>query len=291
MKDVCDVRKICGRAVSVDVLMLRLEAGEQRVADSAGVEVPDGLGLIVEVIQNIMLLAKLAAAEDAAGDGASVSVPKDGEVAIHVGEAIVDRKRAVDGPDIGDCGARQTLIANAKGCGVFRSARDAGDGSCTEVDQAGWIGCGLQASAIADEGEEVMPYIPADDRAKLVVGAFEGAEAVLMLRKAIDTVVEAVNVRGSGKERASRIEIEGTTLKGAAVVKIGGGHEVNHVDGASGRSAAEEGRAGAFEHLNALDAVERMRNAVTLVPVGEAVVVDASLQATDLEAVAKAEAV
>ncbi len=66
---------------------------------------------------------------------------------------------------------------------------------------------------------------------------------------------------------------------------------MHHVDGASRRPAAEEGRAGAFEDFDALDSVEGVGNAVALVAVGEAVIVDAGFEAADLEAVAKTEAV
>ncbi len=90
IEDVGDVGKVGGGAVGDEVLVLHLEAGEKGVADSAGSEVEDGLGLVVVVADDVALLSQLPAAEDGAGDGAAVAVSQESEIAVHVREAIGD---------------------------------------------------------------------------------------------------------------------------------------------------------------------------------------------------------
>ena len=67
--------------------------------DRAGAKFPYRLELVDEIIVEVGLLAQLALGEHYAGDGAA-GIAQDGNIAIGIGEAIIDGEVVRDPPGI-----------------------------------------------------------------------------------------------------------------------------------------------------------------------------------------------
>src|ERR1700753_2436082 len=94
-KDIGDVWKIGRLPLRIDDLMLILEAGQQRVSNRTGAELPDRLELIVDAAIGIVLRPQLAPNQRVTDDMRTrgthaVVIALSVDVAMRVGEPVVD---------------------------------------------------------------------------------------------------------------------------------------------------------------------------------------------------------
>src|ERR1700761_9056006 len=101
--------------------------------------------------------------------------------------------------------------------------------------------------------------MPGEGRPQLVIIAFKLAETARMRDGGIGAEIEPIDGRRAGRISAARHRTERAGLKRAAVMQLRRRREMDEVDRAARRSAAEQRGAGAFEYLDAFDAVQRMR--------------------------------
>src|SRR5258708_19067880 len=106
-------------------------------------------------------------------------------------------------------------------------------------------------------------------------------EAVCARGGRIDPVIQTCDACRPRNVAAARDRAERARLNVAAEMERRRGRVVDDIDRAAWRPAAEKRRTRSFQNLNALDAVQRMRHAVYLVPVRDPVVIDLRLQPTD----------
>jgi hypothetical protein len=106
-----------------------------------------------------------------------------------------------------------------------------------------------------------------------------------MLRQPVDPEIQAGDGGGAIDEHIRGGETEPADLGADAERGHRTRSEMDDVDRSSGRSAPQQCGAGAFDHLDLLDAVERVRNAIGLIAVGEAVRIDLGVQPADREPV------
>ena len=152
------------------------------------------------------------------------------------------------------------------------------------------IGCLVDPARVQAHHQLVVGGPPFDFRPDLVVPAGQVAKALRILGKAVDPIGQPRRDRpgdiGIGVDR-----VIGADLQARTHFRLIGRQVMDDVDRSAGRAAAEQRRARALQHLDPLDAVQRVRQAVALVAVREAVGIDARVEPADQEVVVEAEAV
>src|SRR5579872_1096408 len=109
-----------------------------------------------------------------------------------------------------------------------------------------------------------------------------------MLKRPVDAIVKAGNARRSGRIGIGQDRSERADLRSETVSRHSGRQKMHDVDRTARRTAAETSRTRPLQHLDSLDAVARLRNAVDLVAVRKPVLVNARVQTANLKTIEEA---
>src|SRR5579862_7115718 len=142
-------------------------------------EFPDWLELVGEVVVVVGLLAQLSprllprSADKR--DGAAAGIAQDRNVAMGVGQPIVDREIVGEPPRVGERAALKILIAVTERRRVLEGIRyvqwRASQGGTVEIENAVGVGRALDVAKIQRQSGDVVVLVPLQRRTHLVVRA------------------------------------------------------------------------------------------------------------------------
>ncbi len=166
MEGIRNIRKICRASVRRDRLSQVLEASQQRVVYRAGFQLPHWLELIVIGAVLVALLAKLPPDDLSSAELrlCAVAVAQRVELAIQIGEAVVDCQDVVDVPCVRNGRANVGLIGGSNGVEYFALMEDIGGRRAVEIENAVGVRGVMNMTSIDRDIEDVVLRLPLKSR-------------------------------------------------------------------------------------------------------------------------------